>query len=323
MSYPFYNGTRRPDETNRLPLKSRRATALAPEAYIADPDLIAATNVALALGQPLLLTGEPGTGKTQFANHLAWALGLPDQPLKFETRSTHVSRDLFYTYDALRRFQDAQTQVRAENALPYLTYNALGIAILRTRRPEEVAPYLPPGFEHGGVRRSLVLIDEVDKAPRDFPNDMLNEIEQLYFRVPELGNAQIDMDPDLQPIIIITSNSEKDLPDAFLRRCVYYHIPFPDPERLRKIVTARFQHIPDLDTFLELFGDLRDLANGLRKRPATAELIGWLQVLAELRRGAGKTAATQLPIEQTLGSLVKTSDDLARAREVVQQWKQK
>jgi MoxR-like ATPase len=291
MKYPFYLGTGT-RATNVTPVKlppSRRAQLMRPENYLADPGLVDACNVALLLGQALLLTGEPGTGKTQFASNLAWELGL-DAPQKFETKSNSAARDLFYTYDSLKRFQDAQSGVIAGEPLLYLTYRALGIAILRSREPDEVAGFVPPSFVHGGKRRSVVLIDEVDKAPRDFPNDILNELEQLYFRVPELGDVQIEADPALQPVVVITSNSEKDLPDAFLRRCVYYHITFPDRVRLAEIVAGRLgTHIaassPFLDDALDLFYQLRDQSIGLRKKPATAELLGWLLALQAISDG--------------------------------------
>lgn len=240
MNFPFYFGDgkrKRRDTPAPLPV-SRRAQFMKPENYLADPGLRDACNVALLLGQPLLLTGEPGTGKTLFAYSLAWELGF-DEPLKFETKSTSTARDLFYNYDPLRQFQDAQSGIVGKSPLDYLTYNALGIAILLTGEQSEIKNFVPPDFIHPGKRRSIVLIDEVDKATRDFPNDILNELEHLYFRVPELGNVEIQANPELQPIVVITSNSEKDLPDAFLRRCVYYNIPFPQKERLADIVTNR------------------------------------------------------------------------------------
>src|SRR5205085_17909 len=127
-----------------------------------------------------------------------------------------------------------------------------------------------------GPRRSVVLIDEVDKAPRDFPNDLLNEVEGMFFRVPELGNIRVEADPGMQPIVVVTSNSEKSLPDAFLRRCIYFHIPFPDRDRLAEIIAARLGRFAGrgqefLDDALDLFYNLRDMSTGLRKRPATAE----------------------------------------------------
>jgi MoxR-like ATPase len=295
-----------------------------PENYIADSGLVDACNVALLLGQPLLLTGEPGTGKTQFAFSMAWELGFGD-PLKFETKSTSTVGDLFYHYDTLKRFQDAQSGVAADSALPYLTYNALGTAVLHTHDPQEVADYLPDGFNHPGKTRSVVLIDEIDKAPRDFPNDMLNELEQLYFRVPELGGVRLSADPNLQPVIIITSNSEKDLPDAFLRRCIYYNIPFPPRDRLTEIVTGRLGAFTGgsslfLDQALDLFYRLRAPANGLRKKPATAELLGWLLSLQTLADGAENPLTVDGLAERTLSNLVKTAEDQARAVEILQIW---
>jgi hypothetical protein len=145
---------------------------------------------------------------------------------------------LFYAYDAVQHFRAVQTGA-AKQAIDFITWNAVGLAILRSREAHEVRDLFSDGFEHGGKRRSVVLIDEIDKAPRDFPNDLLNEIENSYFRVPELENRRIDAAEDLLPVLVLTSNSEKNLPDAFLRRCIFYNIPFPDRDRLVEIVTAR------------------------------------------------------------------------------------
>lgn len=326
MKFPFYQGncTRLQDIAPAELPKSRRSQLEYPEQYLADSGLVDACNVALLLSQPLLLTGEPGSGKTQFAYSLAWELNLA-KPLKFETKSTSESRDLFYTYDALKRFQAIQSGNQASSTIDYLTYQALGAAILRTRERTEVAEYLPSNFDHHGKQRSIVLIDEVDKAPRDFPNDILNELEQMYFRIPELGNIQIEADPDLQPLVVITSNSEKDLPDAFLRRCVYYHIPFPNRERLTQIVAGRLNianadHHPFVRDALEIFERLRSPNSGLRKKPATAELLGWMITLQEMAgRVDNPLRQGELPI-RTLGSLIKTASDQARAMEIVRQW---
>ena len=326
MKYPFYrgSGTRAASAAPVDLPASRRTQLMRPEHYLSDPGLSDACNVALLLGQPLLLTGEPGTGKTQFASSLAWELGL-DAPLKFETKSNSTARELFYTYDALKRFQDAQSGANPANSLVYLTYRALGVAILRTREPEEVAAFVPPSFVHEGKRRSVVLIDEVDKAPRDFPNDMLNELEQLYFRVPELGDVRIEADPALQPVVVITSNSEKDLPDAFLRRCVYYHLTFPERARLAEIIASRLGTQAAvsgafLDDALSLFYQLREPSSGLRKKPATAELLGWLLALQALGDGRANPLERPELAEQTLGVLIKTEYDLKKATEIVRQW---
>jgi hypothetical protein len=186
MRFPFYTGKpelRRPGAGAEVP-GSRRAEQTKPEGYLADAGLVDAVNVALLLGQPLLLTGEPGTGKTQLAYSLAWELGL-DEPLKFETKSTSTASDLFYTYNALGHFHAAQCGEGSRRALDYLTYNALGIAILRANDESAVRAYLPDDFRHGGRRRSVVLIDEIDKAPRDFPNDLLKTTPRARRRASE------------------------------------------------------------------------------------------------------------------------------------------
>ncbi|MDJ0695710.1 MAG: MoxR family ATPase [Mastigocoleus sp. MO_167.B18] len=328
MKFPFYigDGTRyRSESPAKLPV-SPRSQLLKPECYIADPGLKDACNVALLLGQPLLLTGEPGTGKTQFAYSLAWELGF-EPPLKFETKSTSTARDLFYTYDALKRFQDAQSGVVSSSPLDYITYQALGLAILQTRNLTEVEELLPSNFHHPGKTRSVILIDEIDKAPRDFPNDLLNEVEHMYFCIPEFGNKRIEADPALQPILIITSNSEKDLPDAFLRRCIYYNIPFPEQECLAEIITNRLGiYTSNSNKFLQdalnLFYRLRAPQSGLRKKPATAELLSWLLTIKTLSSDLDDPLAELDVLLPTLSSLVKTAEDQEKAKKLVERWMQ-
>jgi MoxR-like ATPase len=308
-----------------IELPSPRARLmLRPEHYLADDGLIDAVNVALLLGHPLLLTGDPGCGKTQLAYRLAWELGY-GPPLKFETKSSSRAQDLFYTYDALARFRDAQFAQSAGSARDYLSYNALGEAILHSRQAHEVANYLPAGFVHRGKQPSVVLIDEVDKAPRDFPNDLLNELEHLYFRIPELGNVRIEADPAMRPVVVITSNSEKDLPDAFLRRCVYYNIPFPDRRRLGEIIANRIgAQVAGSDKFLELaldlFYELRAPAAGLRKKPATAELLSWLATLQEIGASERSSDADARLAVRTISTLVKTAEDQDKASEIAERW---
>ena len=324
MKIPFYNGDgkQRKNAHKDLPAP-RRSDLVKPEKYLADPGLVDAANVALVLGQPLLLTGEAGTGKTQFAYNLAWELGL-GEPAKFETKSTSVSRDLFYTYDALKRFQDGQSG-SAQGILAYITYQALGIAILRSRARSEIKDLIPDDFPDGEKMRSVVLIDEVDKATRDFPNDILNEIENSYFRIPEMGNRAVKADEQLPPLVVITSNSEKDLPDAFLRRCVYYNIPFPDKERLRQIVANRLgTYVTGIDSFvddaLDLFFALRAMPGGLRKNPSTAEMLGWMLVLKEMAPDQKNPLGNADLAMRALSNLIKTTTDQDKAKDVVNQW---
>lgn len=333
MSYPYFTRGLTPAQS------SARAEAVPtlqrsrmedPEAYIPHPDLSHAVNVALILGMPLLVTGEPGTGKTQLASVVASALHCP--LYKFEVKSTSQARDLFYTFDAVTSFKMREI---TDNRV-FIRYQALGRAILDAFPAESVANLLPPqggDYVHAGPRRAVVLIDEIDKAPRDFPNDLLNEVERLYFRVPELWNAgspgadpgSAGIDPQRRPIIIVTSNSEKGLPDPFLRRCIYYDIPFPDPEQMREIVAARIAGLTSTDPLLadalDLFYRLRHgrRETSLKKEPSTAELLNWLQIL--IHRGAvpGQSLKLQKPlIRQTLSTLVKSSEDRREAEEFVE-----
>lgn len=330
MKLPIYQGKgqREGELPKQLP-DSPQTRLLQPEKYLADPGLRDACNVALLLGQPLLLTGETGTGKTQLAYSLAWELGF-GEPLKFETKSTSIARDLFYNYDALTRFQNIQTGLGSNQILDYINYQALGLAILRTLNSDlisdEVKKMIPSELQTSQPVRSVVLIDEIDKAPRDFPNDLLNELELMYFRIPELGNQKIVADSKLQPIVIITSNSEKDLPDAFLRRCIYYHLTFPDSDRLKEIIANRLgMNIGDafLQSAINLLEQLRSPRNGLRKKPGTAELLNWIVVLQKshsiLENGSIQMEENLLN-HTILSSLIKTSEDQKQAKKVIEQW---
>lgn len=325
MKVQFYsgNGIQRPKGASDLPIPQSKES-VRPEKYLADDGLVAAANVALMLGQPLLLTGEAGTGKTQFAHSLAWELGL-GEPLKFETKSNSTARDLFYMYDALKRFQDVQSGLKSKSILPYLTYQALGRAILYTRKASENTGLVDSDFKHPQKpSRSVVLIDEIDKAPRDFPNDILNEIENIYFRIPEMGNIKVEANTNFPPIVVVTSNSEKDLPDAFLRRCVYYNIPFPDKKRMEAIVLNRLEERVRgknafIDNALDIFFALRE-EGGLRKNPSTAEMIGWMKALKDMAPDAENPIVEGDLALQTLSNLIKTKEDRDKAHDIVQKW---
>ena len=245
--------------------------------YLKENDpLIAVLNVALHLGMPLLLTGEPGTGKTKFANHVANHFNL-DKPLVFNAKTTSSASDLFYHYDAVRHFHLAHHNKMDKDAdlmkEQIIRLEALGIAIKKAEEDK---------------KRSVVLIDEIDKAPRDFPNDLLNQMEgDFEFVIPEWNGKSWKAAAALKPIVIITSNSEKYLPEAFLRRCVYYHIPFPDEtdtlvEIVKGQLASNFYSEGDLAIIINKFEAIRQLAQQKDyKKPATAELIAWLLFLKD------------------------------------------
>ena len=277
-----------------------------PELYFPSEGLKAAVNVSLALGQPLLLTGEPGTGKTQLAYHVAHFFGL-NEPLVFNAQTTSTATDLFYRYDALAHFQVSQNakidplsmtaEKRLEMVEPFINFNALGKAIKEKTRV-------------------VVLIDEVDKAPRDFPNDLLAAIEKLSFKVPELNNREYTTDPSVRPIIILTSNSEKNLPDAFLRRVIYFHIDFPEKLDLMRILIQKTSISQDkADALVGHFLKVRGM--GLKKKPATAEMLAWAVLLTsmgfpieKLNGDLSKEKDLLLPLHTSYSVLAKTQEDL-------------
>ncbi len=273
-----------------------------PSLYIPSKELVNAVNVALALGQPLLLTGEPGTGKTQLAHHIAYFFQL-GEPLVFNAQTTSTAKDLFYTYDALGHFQYNQNNPQAltpeQVEQKFIRFQALGEAIR-------------------AQSRKVVLIDEIDKAPRDLPNDVLAAIEAMKFDVVEVDSSY-QATSELRPIVVITSNSEKNLPDAFLRRVVYYHIPFPSPESLLKIVSAKVEGYTDedLDELVHHFHKIRtDKSLKLKKNPATAELIFWAMLLHKmefdpqmLKNGDISNQAKQILLT-SYSVLAKTQEDL-------------
>lgn len=318
MTLGIYTARRGGDGAQLIPAPAS-VTLGDPESYVPADGVKEAVNVALALGQPLLLTGEPGCGKTQLASNLAWSLGLTLR--KFETKSDSTSESLFYRYDSLRHFESS-SRGEPSDPLRHISWNALGAAILATLPAEEQAAYSVDGIEPT-PRRSVVLIDEIDKAPRDFPNDVLNELEHLYFRVPEIGNTVIRADNAHRPIVVITSNSERDLPEPFLRRCVFHHITFPDDETVRRIALNHLgAHVRDLDALLDeavsFFAELRADSTGLSRRPGLAEFLNWLVVLGQ--HDTARQRLTTTSVRATIGVLVKTTSDLRRAEDLLTTW---
>jgi len=257
------------------------------DSYIVADDLGLAVNAAVTLEKPLLLKGEPGTGKTRLAEELAASLGVP--LIRWQIKSTTKAQQGLYEYDAVSRLRDSQ---------------------LGSDKVHDIANYIKPGKlwqAFTAPERPVLLIDEIDKADIEFPNDLLHELDQMEFHVYETGEQ---VRAEHRPIVIITSNNEKELPDAFLRRCFFHYIKFPDADTLAKIVQV---HYPDirkdlLSSALEVFFDLRQVPS-LKKKPSTSELIDWLKLLlaedikpAELSKSNG--------LMPMFGALLKNEQDV-------------
>jgi MoxR-like ATPase len=252
--------------------------------YIAAPDLMQTVNVAVQLSRPLLIKGEPGTGKTMLAQSIARGLEMP--LLIWNVKSTTKAQDGLYVYDTVQRLYDGQ---------------------FGDRDVADIGRYIKPGKlgeAFASDERVVLLIDEIDKADLEFPNDLLWELDQMEFNIPETHETVKAVH---RPIVLITSNAEKELPDAFLRRCVFHYIEFPDEEMMERIVHV---HVPKLDKrlldlALQAFYWLRDVP-GLQKKPSTSELIDWVQALA--RGGVDhKEIAARLPF---MGVLLKKDHDV-------------
>lgn len=257
--------------------------------YIASNELTLAVNAAIALEKPLLIKGEPGTGKTQLAEELARSLNC--KLYQWHIKSTTKAQQGLYEYDAVSRLRDSQ----------------LGDA-----RVHDIGNYIVKGklwqaFEED--QRSILLIDEIDKADIEFPNDLLQELDKMEFYVYE---TQQVIKAKQRPIIIITSNNEKELPDAFLRRCFFHYIKFPTKDEMAKIIDVHHPNVKQdlLQQALEVFFDLRDV-NGIKKKPSTSELIDWLKLLISDGISQDTLLDKKSDIIPLFGALLKNEQDVS------------
>jgi MoxR-like ATPase len=265
--------------------------------YVATQDLMMAVNAAVTLGRPLLVKGEPGTGKTQLAEEVARSLGRP--LYRWHIKSTTKAQQGLYEYDAVSRLRDSQLgDAKVHDIANYIVKGRLWEAF-----ESEVQPVL--------------LVDEIDKADIEFPNDLLHELDRMEFYVYETRQW---VKARNRPIIIITSNNEKELPDAFLRRCFFHYIRFPDPETMERIVRV---HYPDLkrellSEALRSFFELREVP-GLKKKPSTSELLDWLKLLLaeDIPPEALRTDDAKNAIPPLYGALLKNEQDVHLFEQIV------
>ncbi len=259
------------------------------ESYVATEDLTVAVNAAVTLERPLLVKGEPGTGKTELARQVASALGL--KMFEWHVKSTTKAQQGLYEYDAVSRLRDSQ---------------------LGDERVHDVRNYIRKGKlwqAFDADEKCVLLIDEIDKADIEFPNDLLQELDRMEFHVYETGET---ITAKQRPIVIITSNNEKELPDAFLRRCFFHYIRFPDIETMEKIVEVHHPGIKGelLTTALTQFYEIRDQA-GLKKKPSTSEVLDWLKLLlAEELTAQDLKADANSALPKLHGALLKNEQDV-------------
>lgn len=258
--------------------------------YVATQDLKMAVNAAITLERPLLIKGEPGTGKTVLAHEIANGLGTP--LIEWNVKSTTKAQQGLYEYDAVARLRDSQLgDDRVHDIKNYINKGKLWEAFESDKRP-------------------ILLIDEIDKADIEFPNDLLHELDKMSFSVYETGQT---IKARQRPIIIITSNNEKDLPDAFLRRCFFHYIQFPDTDTMEKIVQVHFPDIKSrmLSAALKRFFEVREMP-GLKKKPSTSELLDWLKLLLveDIDPETLKEADPKKMIPPLHGALLKNEQDV-------------
>ena len=259
--------------------------------YVASPELLSAVNVSIALKKPLLIKGEPGTGKTRLAEAVAASLG--KKLIIWNIKSTTKAQDGLYVYDTIQRLYDGQFgENNVRDIARYIKLGKLGEAFF-------------------SEQQVVLLIDEIDKADLEFPNDLLWELDQMEFYIPETKET---IRAKHRPIVIITSNAEKELPDAFLRRCIFHYIDFPAKDLMKEIVKVHFPQVDEilLKNAMDAFYDIRG-SRDMRKKPSTSELIDWVNAL---RMGgiAADRIKKELPF---LGVIVKKDEDMEVARKAV------